>query len=544
MSSPTGAARTRTALIIGAGPAGLTAALELLRRTDVLPVVIERTAATGGLSRTVEYRGNRMDIGGHRFFSKSDRVIDWWLELFPLQGAPASDQRQLNITYHRQSRPLERPEGGPDPETTDRVMLVRDRRSRIYYLRQLFDYPLTVNFQSLVRLGPVRFWRILISYLHARLFPVRPERSLRDFLINRFGRELYFTFFRSYTQKVWGVPCKFIRAEWGAQRIKGLSLFKAVLHLSTGWLRRRDELAQKKVETSLIERFLYPKYGPGQIWEEAARQVRELGGRIRYEHELAGLRESSGRITAASVRDLKTGRVETLSPDFVFSSAPVKELIEAFETRVPDDAADVARRLVYRDFISIGVLLRRMRLQEKGPDGRTGLPRDNWIYIQERDVKVGRMQIFNNWSPYLVRDPSQTVWVGMEYFCNEGDDLWRLDDARLSALAAAELVKLELADPQDILDSTVVKMPKAYPAYVGSAYERFDRIRRFTDGIENLFLVGRNGMHRYNNQDHSMLTAMTAVDNLAAGIRTKDNLWAVNTEMDYQEERDSRSPRK
>ncbi len=534
----------KKAVIIGAGPAGLTAAWELLDRTDVKPVVFEATGAIGGISQTVEHNGNRMDIGGHRFFSKSDRVMDWWRNIMPLQGAPARDDlalgREVPLAQSTRQRPLG--DGGavdvpaPDPERTDKVMLYRQRLSRIFYLRSFFSYPVSLTLQTMRNLGLVRMARIGISYVWARLFPIREEKSLEDFFINRFGRELYATFFKDYTEKVWGVPCDIIKPEWGAQRIKGLSITKAVIH-AVGQLTRRDRsIDQKNIETSLIEQFLYPKLGPGQMWEEVARQVAGGGGEVHLHSEVSGLILRDGAVVGVRVRDARTGQTVDHDCDLVFSTMPIKDLVERVDGEVPAEAQEVAGGLMYRDFITVGLLLDKLLISNE-TDRPTvgGIVPDNWIYIQERDVRLGRLQIFNNWSPYMVADPSQT-WIGMEYFCNEGDDLWSMSDADFADFAVAELAKIDICDPADVRDSVVIRMPKTYPAYFGT-YDRFDELRRWADGIGNLYLIGRNGMHRYNNQDHSMLTAMTAVDNILAGRLDKANIWDVNAEEEYHEQK-------
>ena len=501
------------AIIIGAGPAGLTAAYELLRSTDIQPIIYEKTGQIGGISKTVNYKGNRIDIGGHRFFSKSDRVMQWWQNLLPLQ-AP----------------------NGPDPDTTDQVMLLRNRLSRIFFMRRFFDYPVSLNINTVRNLGLARMGRIGLSYARARLFPIGPERSLEDFLINRFGRELYATFFEDYTEKVWGVSCRQIKPEWGAQRIKGLSISKALLHAAKGLLPGKASIFQKNTETSLIDRFLYPKFGPGQMWEETARLVSERGGEIHLGHRVAGMRLREGRIVEVEVVQDSTGQSQWRPADHVLSTMPVRDLIRGMDGDVPRRVREVAGGLVYRDFMTVGLLLRKLKIANttriRTPNN---LIPDNWIYIQEPEVRVGRLQIFNNWSPYMVRDPN-TVWLGMEYFCNAGDDLWCRPDPEFARFAADELAAIGMIDKADVLDSVVIRMPDTYPAYFGS-YDEFHVVREFTDRIRNLFLVGRNGMHRYNNQDHSMLTAMTAVENIVRGTPTKDNIWEVNAEKEYHEEK-------
>jgi protoporphyrinogen oxidase len=503
--------------------------LELLERTDIRPIVLEMSEEMGGLSRTVEYKGNRIDIGGHRFFSKSDRVMDWWLSVLPLQ---AGDEAEHNITYQRQQRSIRCAASGPDPRVCDRVMLLRDRKSRIYYLRKFFDYPLSLGRRTILNLGFVRMVWIVLSYLKACVAPIRPERNLEEFFINRFGNVLYRTFFQSYTEKVWGLPCNQISAEWGAQRIKGLSIRKILAHALKRLIPFRKGLRQKDCETSLIERFLYPKFGPGQMWREVANKVLARGGQIVTGAEVCRIHIDGSHASAVEVRRTGTGERCIYEGDYVFSSMPVQQLVAAITPAVPPAVREISDGLVYRDFLTVGLLVRKLKISDR--DGKAGqLVRDNWIYIQEPDVKLGRLQIFNNWSPYLVADPG-TVWLGLEYFCNEADPLWSLCDHDLLTLGADELAKIDIIDRQDVLDGTVLRVPKAYPAYFG-AYDRFAEIRAYLDRIDNLFLIGRNGMHRYNNQDHSMLAAMVAVDNIVAGRIDKDNIWSVNTEQSYHE---------
>lgn len=537
--------KQKTALIIGAGPGGLTAAWELLEKTDIKPIILEADDVIGGISRTVNYKGNRMDIGGHRFFSKSDRVMDWWQAMMPI--ASDNNDQDLTLTYHNRTTTIAAPSDRTADDEADEhcVMLVRNRLSRIFYLNRFFTYPISLSWATVRNLGAVRIVRIITSYLYAIARPIRPESSLEDFLINRFGRELYQTFFKDYSAKVWGVGCSEISAEWGAQRIKGLSISKTLKHGLNHALkqilhyvrphRKSSNLHQQKTETSLIEKFLYPKFGPGQMWELTAKRIRARGGEIHLGHRVTGLNIKDDRISAVTYRD-PDGQSVTLAADYVFSTMPVKELIAAFSDHpVPAAVREVADGLIYRDFITVGVLLRELHVRQGGSSEVAKMIPDTWIYIQERDVRLGRVQIFNNWSPWMVADPN-TVWVGMEYFCNEGDDLWSMSNEDFIAFAIKELEQINFIRRDDVLDATMVRMPKTYPAYFGS-YDRFDVIRRFTDTIDNLFLIGRNGMHKYNNADHSMLTAMTAVDNIVAGRTDKDNIWRINTEDDYHEEK-------
>jgi protoporphyrinogen oxidase len=499
----------RHVLIIGAGPAGLTAAHELLSSdAPVRVTVVEADAQVGGISKTVVYKGNRMDIGGHRFFSKSDWVTRWWLSVLP----PADDA-----------------DAGAD---AGRVMLERGRLSRIFFEGHFFPYPLRPDLATARKLGVARMARILVSYARARLRPRRPERSLEDFLVNRFGTELYRTFFADYTEKVWGVACRDLSPDWGAQRIKGLSIGRAVRHMLLAPIRRLTR--RHATETSLIERFLYPRLGPGQMWETVAESVRAAGGAVHLSTRAVGIaRAPDGAIAAVLTRDA-AGAETRHAVDAVISTMPVVDLIRAMDPPPPEPVRAVADGLAYRDFLTVGLLAERMAPERTGSSGARVLP-DTWIYVQDPRFRVGRLQIFNNWSPDLVADPD-TAWIGMEYFCAEGDALWSMPDADLIRLAADEIIGMGLVRRADVRDGHVVRVPKAYPGYFGT-YDRFAEIRAFTDTVPNLYLVGRNGMHRYNNQDHSMLTAALAAKAILNDNRDKEKIWDVNIDDSYHEEK-------
>jgi protoporphyrinogen oxidase len=526
----------KQAIIIGAGPAGLTAAYEILKRTDIKPVILEKSGDIGGISKTINYKGNRMDIGGHRFFSKSERVMNWWLNIMPLQK---THEESVTINYQNKSHTISENmvRGAGVEEGPGLVMLVRKRLSRIYFLRKFFNYPIQLSLDTLKKLGVIRTIQIILSYSLAQVFKRKPEKSLEDFLINRFGKKLYLLFFKDYTEKVWGVPCKEISAEWGAQRIKGVSISKAIKHAAQAITKKKskgNDIAQKDTETSLIEQFLYPALGPGQLWEEVARQIEVLGGKIIMNEDVKAINIGDNQVTSVITENSQTGEKTEHTGDYFFSTMPVQELIAGMNGDVPADVKEVAGGLQYRDFITVGVLLKNFGAIN-GKTGETkGLQlKDTWIYIQEKDVKVGRLQLFNNWSPFMVKEPD-TVWLGMEYFCNKGDAFWSLSDEEVKRTAISELEKMGLAQVADVLDSTVHRVEKTYPAYFGT-YTKFDKIRKYVDKFENLFLVGRNGMHKYNNSDHSMLTAMTAVDNICVGMTSKENLWNINTEQEYHE---------
>jgi protoporphyrinogen oxidase len=405
-------------------------------------------------------------------------------------------------------------------------MLIRNRLSRIYYLRKFFKYPINLSWQTLRNLGIVRVIRVGISYVYARLFPIRNEKNLEEFFINRFGKELYKTFFQSYTEKVWGVKCSEISAEWGAQRIKGLSITEAIKHALFN--KKDKDISQKNVETSLIERFLYPELGPGQMWELVGQKIQEKGGQIILGATVNAIGIVGEKVGSIEYKNSKGETIEIQDVGHVLSSMPIQHLINEIKgMEVPKEVKEIAEGLIYRDFITVGLLLRKFKNHVE--------LKDNWIYIQESDVRVGRLQIFNNWSPSLVENPNY-YWVGLEYFCQQNDDLWSKSDEEMIEFAREEMVKLNLVERDDILDGTSLRVPKTYPAYFGS-YDRFDVLMQFLDSIPNLYPIGRNGMHRYNNQDHSMLTAFRSVDSILYGNINKKSIWEINTEMEYHEEK-------
>lgn len=518
----------KTAIIIGAGPAGLTAAYELLEKTDIKPIVFEIDSQVGGISKTVEYKGNRLDLGGHRFFSKSEKIMAWWFNIFPLQGQLAKDDLLL-----KRKIALSEKTDAPDPEKNDLVMLIRNRLSRIYFVKKFFNYPISLDLETVKNLGILRIIKIGFSYIKVKILPIKQEKSLEDFYINRFGGELYKTFFEDYTRKLWGVPCNQIKADWGSQRVKGLSITRAIVQALKNALAGDQGIISKKTEISLINNFYYPKFGPGQMWERVAQIIKDRGGEIRLNHEAVGLfREKNGMINVIT-KNLVTGKTEVLLADYVFSSMPIKDLIQGLDGATAE-VKKIAAGLEYRDFITVGLLLDKLKINNQTKI-RTlnGLIPDTWIYIQEPGVKMCRLQIFNNWSPYLISDLSK-AWLGLEYVCGENDDIWQKNQLEMIALATGELEKMAIIDRRDIIDATVIKIKKAYPSYTGS-YDRISEIKKYLDKFENLFCIGRNGLHRYNNMDHSMLTAMTAVDNIKYGIKAKDNIWLVNTEGEYHE---------
>lgn len=516
----------KTAIIIGAGPAGLTAAYCLLKETDIKPIILEESEFIGGISRTATHNGNRMDIGGHRFFSKSEEVNALWSELMTLQGKPSIDDKILGV-----EKPLA--ENGPDPENDDVVMLLRNRISRIFYLRKFFDYPISLKARTFINMGFGRTMKAGFGYIGSCIVK-KPEDNLANFYINRFGKPLYEMFFEDYTEKLWGVNPKYLSADWGAQRVKGLSLSKAVLNAITKPFKPKD-----KVETSLIEQYFYPKKGPGQLWELLADKVVEMGAELhmnckaeRFEMDDSGRNINKVFCTTAEGEKVFEG-------DVFFSTMPVKDLVKGMEGYAPEEVKATASELPYRDFITVGLLVDKLKLQNKTDvKTLTGDVPDCWIYIQERDVKIGRLQIFNNWSPYMVSDPEHKMWIGLEYFCSEGDDMWNMSDEDFISFAISELEKIDIIDKGVVRDSVRIKVKKAYPAYFG-AYNNFSVVKDYLDSVDNLWCIGRNGQHRYNNMDHSMLTAIEAVKAVKAGVTDKSTVWNVNTEKEYHEEKKS-----
>lgn len=517
----------KTAIIIGAGPAGLTAAIEMLRKTSIKPIVLEEASVVGGISRTVNYKGNRMDIGGHRFFSKDESIMNWWTSVLPLQAKPSSDDILLNLEkeYAKQ---------GPDPEKEDRVMLIRRRISRIFYRKKFFNYPVTLSADAISKMGFFTTLKCGFGFLLAKINK-REENSLEDFYINRFGKPLYSMFFKNYTHKVWGKEPKELDADWGAQRVNGLSLASIIKNL----LRRKNKsIGQEGVEKSLIEQFIYPKFGPGQLWECVADEIKHLGGTILMNTRATAINCENGMVKSVIVTG-KDSEKQTIDCDYLLSSMPVKDLISSFRgIEVPSRVMDIAIALPYRDFITVGILVNELAIKNRSKYAsfNNRIP-DTWIYIQEDSVRLGRLQIFNNWSPYMVADYKSTVWIGLEYFCNEGDDLWSKSNEEFKKFAIDELIKIGyISSSNDVIDSHIEKVKKAYPAYFGT-YHQLPEVINWIDGIDNLFCIGRNGQHRYNNMDHSMMTAMEAIDCIASNSTDKSKIWNVNTEQEYHEQK-------
>ena len=485
-------------LIIGGGPAGLTAAYELLNGPgDYRVTLFEESDTFGGISRTVAWHGNRMDMGGHRFFSKAPEVNAWWEKVLPVQGAPSKDDLLLGRTP-----PLA--PNGPDPEKTDEVMLMRRRVSRIFFDGKFYDYPISLKPETFKNMGFVKTVKCGFSYLGAMLHKL-PEDNLENFYINSFGRELYSMFFEYYTE------------------ILGIlkDVFGKAFHVKN-----------REVNTSLIEEFKYPKLGPGQLWEVVAARVEAMGGTILKNAQVVGLEKRGDRITAVTLAD---GR--RFEGDAVISSMPIRDLVGGMND-VPAEPARIAKGLPYRDYMTLGVLVKKLALVNKTKLTTVGgIVPDCWVYVQDRSVKMGRFQIYNNWSPYLVQDLENTVWVGLEYFCNEGDAFWNQSEEEFARLGVEEMLRIGLiTDRSQVLDTHMERVKKAYPAYFDT-YAEIDTLTAWLDTIENLYCVGRNGQHRYNNLDHSMMTSFEAVKCIRSGSTDKSALWSVNTEKEYHEEK-------
>ena len=513
----------KKALIIGAGPAGLTAAYELLTKSkDIEVVVFEESDCFGGISKTVNYKGNRMDMGGHRFFSKIPEVNAWWDHMLPMQGHPTYD----DIILHR---PMPVAEGGPDPEKEDRVMLTRHRVSRILFDTKFYDYPISLKPETFKNFGLLTTIKVGFSYLGS-MFHKLPEDNLENFYINCFGRKLYSMFFEYYTENLWGRHPSEIDASWGAQRTKGLS----IMGILKDFFGKLFKVKNRKVNTSLIEEFKYPKLGPGQLWDVTAAEVEKLGGTIIKNAKVTRVHKNANNVLTSLTYE-KDGQELTMEGDYFISSMPVRDLVGGMND-VPADAARIAAGLPYRDYMTLGVLVPKINLVNK-TNIRTvnNIVPDCWVYVQDRNVKLGRFQIYNNWSPYMIKDLEHTVWIGLEYFVNEGDEYWNMTEEEFAKIGVSEMIKLGLIDSPDVvLDVHMEKVKKAYPAYFDT-YDEIDRLVDYLSSIENLYCVGRNGQHRYNNIDHSMVTSFEAVKNILTGSKDKKNIWSVNTEQEYHE---------
>ncbi|MDP8933185.1 MAG: NAD(P)/FAD-dependent oxidoreductase [Cyanobacteriota bacterium] len=457
--------------IVGAGPAGLTAAYELVKQ-GIIPVVLEKGDKVGGIARTETYKGYRFDIGGHRFYTKVEAVQQLWQEVLGNE------------------------------------FIKVPRLSRIFYRGKFFNYPISA-FNTLFNLGIIESTLIILSYLKVRIWPLREEKTFEQWVINRFGERLYKTFFKTYTEKVWGIPCSEIQADWAAQRIKGLSLTTAIINALFG----------SNDTKTLIKEFDYPALGPGMMWEKFAEAVENKDGKVYLDTKVISFEREGNNIKSITAE--QNGELVQYSADNFITSMPISALVARMKPQPPEEVLHAARSLKYRDFLIVSLIV----------DSKDLFP-DNWIYIHSPEVKVGRIQNFKNWSAALVPDASKSC-LGMEYFCSVGDEIWEMSDAELVELATRELVGLGLATTADVEDGVVIRQLKAYPVYDGEYREHLRVLEGFLKGIENLQTIGRNGMHRYNNQDHSMLTGMLAVRNI---LGEKHDLWDVNTERSYYED--------
>lgn len=498
----------------------MTVAYELLLRTDFIPIIIEMSKDVGGLSRTVNFNGNYLDIGGHRFFTKNERVLKWWLKFLPLQSRKSFRDSSTKLKYKGEQYDIKLENTHLDPEFYDEIMLIRDRVSRIYHDGQFFNYPIKADYNTLKKLGYKKSIKILLTYLYSKIFP-REENSLEDFYINRFGKELYLTFFKSYTEKVCGKVCTEISPEWGRLRIQNISLFKVIRNYLARIMSRQKYHTE---DSSLIETFLYPKFGPGQLWQLVANSVSQMGGKIHFGYEVFSIECDGYFIKRVIAKNRSTGENISVSGNVFISTIPVKQLFECLNCQIPQKIMEVALGLEYRDFLSIGILLPKRKTD--GSLTILGALEDNWIYIQDVRVQLGRVQVVNNWSPYMVADPENSVWLCLEYFSSSTENLWSMSDEKIIEVALTELRTIGLIDREEILESKLIRVEKAYPSYTGT-YEHLSEIVEFTDQIENLYLIGRNGMHFYNSQDHSILTAMTVVDDLISGTKDRSHLWEI-----------------
>jgi protoporphyrinogen oxidase len=475
------------AVIAGAGPAGLTAAYELSKQNASVVVLESDPEYVGGISRTVNYKGFRFDIGGHRFFSKSREVEDLWTEI-----------------------------AGPD-------LLTRPRSSRIYYRGQFYTYPLK-PFEALSKLGIFESTRCMASFAKARLNPTPNPRTFQDWVVNQFGERLFQIFFKTYTEKVWGMKCTEISADWAAQRIKGLSLGSAIKHAI---LPQRKPKDRTQVVKTLIDTFRYPRLGPGMMWETCTEKIRKQGGQVLMGRTVTACRfDSARKVWTVTTRDAN-GQVEEFQGEHMISSMPIRELVAQIQPGLSSDAQLAGKSLRYRDFLTVGLIVRDQ-----------GRFTDNWIYIHDPSVQVGRVQNYKSWSPEMVPDPAYSSY-GLEYFCFEGDGLWTSSDEQLIALAKKEIQQINLANSENIVDGVVIRQKKAYPVYDDTYQQHVDTVRAALEKqFPTLHLVGRNGMHKYNNQDHAMMTAMLTAKNILAGNRQYD-VWAVNQDAEYHEAGDA-----
>ena len=504
-------------IIVGAGPSGVAAALKLIKSKKYEVFIFEKENEVGGISRTINYKGNKIDIGGHRFFTKDEEVLNFWKEIMPLQGKKAFDEKEENIY-----------EGEKDPNKEDNVLLKRRRISRIYYMNKFFEYPIKINKTTIKNLGIINTIKCAFSYLKACIIK-KKETNLENFYINRFGNRLYEMFFKTYTYKVWGKYPNEIDASWGKQRIKGISI-KAVIKNALG--------LTKEKETSLIEEFYYPKYGPGQMYTEIAKQFQQLGGKLFLNYKLISINKDFNTATFKA-----KNKIEKYKFDYIISSIPIVDLLNTFDFKVPKNIKEISNNLPYRSFITIGLLCKKINIKNNSKYITLGniIP-DCWIYIQDKNIKMGRLQIFNNWSPYLIKNnkTNDKIWLGLEYFADEDDNFYNKPKKELIEFGINELEKMNFLSKENVLDSICIKQEKAYPAYFNS-YKNFDKVKEYLNKFENLYCIGRNGQHRYNNMDHSIMTGLECAKNIINNNKDKANIWNINTKEEYHEEKNNKN---
>ncbi|MCQ2740503.1 MAG: NAD(P)/FAD-dependent oxidoreductase [Alphaproteobacteria bacterium] len=512
-------------IIIGCGPAGITAAYELAKHADMQIELIEKSSHIGGMSATMNFDGNKLDLGPHRFFTKSDRVQKLWETVLPLQGHPTVDDIELEHNL-----PFSKQKNAPDPQKTDNVLLTRPRLTRIYYRKKFFDYPVSLSLNTIKGLGLFNMALIGLSYFKSLLHK-RKEISLEDFFINRFGAVLYKTFFKDYTEKLWGINCKEISAEWGAQRVKGISIAQ-ILKEILGKLILRKKF--KTNQTSLIEAFYYPKLGAGQMYEQMAKTAQEKGADLRFNTTVEKIKIENNQVKSVTVN--QNGKLTELPCDTLISSMPIQELVAKIDGPVPAKVAETAQNLSYRNIRLATFLLTKLKLKNTTKlKTYNNLIPDVWIYIQEKGGKAGRMEIINNFSPYLVKNNKDQVCITVEYFCSDTDEIWTQDEDDFLDMVMGELEQMDIAAKEDFISRTSYKIEKAYPAYFG-AYKDFGVVKDYLNSVTNLYPIGRNGMHKYNNMDHSILTALETVDCITRST-DKSSIWEVNTEQAYHEQK-------
>ena len=521
--------KKKNVVIIGAGPAGLSTAYKLLKSSDKYDVtILENSKTVGGISKTIEFDGYKIDTGIHRFFTKNEEVNKLWNEVLKTQSKPAYDDIILN-------RKKEYDKNGIDPEKEDKCFLKKDRYTSIYYNNKFYDYPVKLNIKTITNMGLLTFIRAGFSYLKTAILK-KKEKNLENFYINRFGKVLYKMFFESYTEKVWGLHPSKISADWGKQRVKGLSIRKIVKE----YIKKLFHLKNNtNTETSLIDSFIYPKLGSGQVYEEMANTITKLGGKIIYEVNIKEINIKNNNIN--KIIYLKDNKKETIECDICVSSMPIKNLFESLKNiNIPKTVYNSAVSLPYREFMSVGLVVAKFNMNSNSKIKTiNNIIPDSWIYIQDASVKMGRLQVYNNWSPYMFNKKEEIndrVMFTLEYFCSKNDKYWNMSDNEFIDFAISEAEKLNIIKKENVINSVRIKVDKAYPAYFGT-YKDINKIKKYiNNNINNLYCIGRNGQHRYNNMDHSILTGLRTVDAIMNKI-TKEEVWNVNVEQEYHEEK-------